>query len=248
MIPKIIHYCWFGRGEKNELISKCMQTWKTYCPEYKIIEWNEDNFNIDSNEYVKEAYENRKWAFVSDYARLYALSTVGGFYLDTDVELVKSLDDFLIYSAVLGYESKECILTAFIGAEANNEWINEMLSYYEGRHFVGKNGVPDITTNVVTISELSKNKYGIPFDDKIYDVPGILTIFPREYFSPKSPGSKSYRLTENTTAIHHFDASWMDGNRRINQLKMRHGKLLTVMKKVICAIIGKKKFEKMRGR
>ncbi len=99
MIPKVIHYIWFGKGKKNELIEGCMKSWKKYCPDYEIKEWNEDNFDINSNQYVKEAYDNKKWAFVSDYVRLYALYNEGGVYLDTDCELLGNIDEFLANNA-----------------------------------------------------------------------------------------------------------------------------------------------------
>ena len=108
-IPKVIHYCWFGRGKLPKLAKKCIKSWKKYLPDYKIIEWNEDNFDINSNQYVREAYEAKKYAFVSDYVRLYALYNYGGIYMDTDVEVIKSLDEFLIHEAFSGFESPKDI-------------------------------------------------------------------------------------------------------------------------------------------
>lgn len=248
MIPKIINYCWFGRNEKSDFIKKCIDSWKKMCPDYLIVEWNEENFDINSNVYVKEAYENKKWAFVSDYVRLYALKVNGGFYLDTDVELVKSLDPFTNCVAFTGYESKYCIPTAVMGAEKENEWINYLLSYYDDKHFVLENGQFDMTTNVVTITEMTKNKYEMKFENKFYEIPGVVSFFPKDYFAPKSPGEKKYTITENTVAIHHFDGSWMEGNRNINHIKMRHSGLLAFIRKIICSIIGEEKFNKLRGR
>ena len=115
-IPKVIHFCWFGHGEYPELIVKCMETWKKYLPEYEIVKWSEDNFDINSNQYVKEAYENKKWAFVTDYVRLYALYTCGGIYLDSDVEILKPIDEFLDNEAFSGFESKDTVPTAIMGA------------------------------------------------------------------------------------------------------------------------------------
>lgn len=248
MIPKVIHYCWFGGNEKSDFIKKCMDSWKKYCPNYQIIEWNEKNFDISSNIYVKEAYENKKWAFVSDYVRLYALAKNGGFYLDTDVELVKSLDAFTNYAAFTGYESKNCIPTAVMGAEQGNEWIEYLLSYYDGRHFVLQDGSFDMTTNVVSITEMTKQKYPMKFENKKYEIPGVVCFFPKDYFAPKSPGDKNYTITQNTVGIHHFDGSWMEGNSIINHFKMRHSDILYVAKKIICAVIGEKMFDKLRGR
>lgn len=248
MIPKIINYCWFGKNEKSDFIKKCMESWKKYCPDYRIIEWNEDNFDINSNVYVKEAYEKKKWAFVSDYVRLYALAKVGGFYLDTDVELVKPLDAFIPYPAFTGYESKYCIPTAVMGAEKENEWIEYLLSYYEKRHFILKDGQLDLTTNVVTITEMTKNKYIMKFENKLYEIPGVVTFFPKEFFAPKSPGDKKYVITENTVGIHHFDGSWLEGNKKINEIKMKYSFFLAFIRKLICYIIGEKKFREFRNK
>lgn len=248
MIPKVIHYCWFGQNEKSDFVKKCMNSWKDVCPDYRLVEWNESSFEINSNVYVREAYENKKWAFVSDYVRLYALANEGGFYLDTDVELVKSLNDLVSYPAILGYESKDSISTAVIGAEKGNEMIKYLLEYYDNRHFKRADGSLDITTNVVIISALLKKKYSIPFDNRQFEFGKIFTIFPKDYFAPKSPGAKKYVTTANTIAIHHFDASWMDGSRRVNQIKMRYSKILSIIRGILCVLIGKKNFDKLRGR
>lgn len=111
MIPKIIHYCWFGRGKMPKLALKCLKSWNKYCSDYKVICWNEDNFDINSNQYVKEAYESRKYAFVSDYVRLYALYNYGGVYMDTDVEVIKNIDKFLAEKAFTGFESETYVTT-----------------------------------------------------------------------------------------------------------------------------------------
>jgi len=248
MIPKIIHYCWFGKNRKSEFIQKCMNSWKKYCPNYEFIEWNEDNFDLKSNVYVREAYENKKWAFVSDYVRLYVLAKCGGFYLDTDVELIKPLDEFCFYNAFTGYESKNAIQTAVMGSDKNNEWILYLLTYYEKKHFILDNGKLDLTTNVITITEMTKQKYKMCFDNQIYSIPNIVTFFPKEYFAPKSPGENKYRITKNTVAIHHFDGSWIDGNKKIIDIKMRISPFLSYVKKIVINLIGERNFERIRGR
>src|SRR4051794_6708390 len=116
-IPKIIHYCWFGRGDYSDLVMKCMKSWKAYLPDYKIVLWNEDNFDVNMNDFVRQAYEQRKYAFVSDYVRLYALYQSGGIYMDSDVEVVKSIDEFLHHRAFLGYEKTELLQTGVMAAE-----------------------------------------------------------------------------------------------------------------------------------
>ncbi len=210
MIPKIIHYIWFGHGKKNRLIQECMKSWKKYCPDYEIKEWNEENFDINSNLYVKEAYENKKWAFVSDYVRLYALYNEGGIYLDTDCELLGPINDYLSNNAFSGYESDDYIPTAIMGAEKSNEWIKSLLDYYDNKSFYNEDGTIDLTTNVITISNLTKEKYNVCYDGKIIDIPGVLTIYPKDYFCPKDGKTGIISFTPNTVAIHHFNASWVN--------------------------------------
>ena len=152
MIPKIIHYCWFGRGKMPEMAIRCIESWKIYLPDYELRLWNEDTFDINSVVYVKDAYEARKFAFVTDYVRLHALYHCGGIYMDTDVEVLKSLDDLLAYPAFSGFESEIEIPTGIMASEQNGAWAREMLVYYEGRHCQKKDGTVDMTTHVEIIS------------------------------------------------------------------------------------------------
>lgn len=138
MIPKVIHYCWFGRGKMPELANKCIESWKKYCPEYEIIEWNEDNFDVNCCPYVKEAYESRRFAFVTDYVRLYAMYTQGGIYMDTDVEVVRNLDEFLGHQGFSGFESETQIPTGIMAGEKGFPLFKDLLAYYDGRHFLTK--------------------------------------------------------------------------------------------------------------
>ena len=248
MIPKIINYCWFGKNPQSDFVKRCIDSWKEQCPNYEFIEWNEDNFDINSNQYVKEAYMARKWAFVSDYVRLYALKTMGGIYLDTDVELIKNLDPFLIYPAFTGYESKNYIPTAVMGSEPDNEWIRFLLSYYDNNHFINDDGTMNMQTNVITITEMTKSKYSIPFDNNKFEIENVLTIFPKDYFAPKSPGERHYRITNNTVGIHHFDGSWMEGSKKINHIKLKCSPILRIIRNFIVALIGEKRFTKIRKR
>lgn len=208
MIPKIIHYCWFGNNPKSELIKKCIESWGKYCPDYNIIEWNEENFDVNSCRYIKEAYEAKKWAFVSDYARLYVLYHYGGIYLDTDVELLKPIDRFLSEKAFTGFESKDSLITAVMGTEKNNKLFEELLKYYDTASFVLEDGRYNQITNTHIITDYFI-KNGIKPNGKKQTVHGI-TVYPQIYFCPNNlsrvfdiPSSKSY-------AIHHFDQSWKD--------------------------------------
>ena len=140
MIPKIIHYCWFGRNPLPPLAKKCIASWKKHLPEYEIKEWNEDNFDLDMFPYDREAYDNRKFAFVTDIVRLYALYNEGGIYMDTDVEVLKSLDGFLHHTAFSGFENETDVPTGIMASEKGGLWAKENLEYYNGRHFVKSDG------------------------------------------------------------------------------------------------------------
>lgn len=210
MINKTIHYCWFGRGPKPELAIKCIESWKKYCPDYEIIEWNEDNFDINSNTYVKQAYENRKFAFVTDYVRLYALYNYGGIYMDTDVEVLKPLDRFLEHKAFSSFESNKLIPTGIMAAEKGNAWIKDLLDEYNDLKFVKDDGSFDLKPNTNRITELSLEKYGLKLNNEYQDLKdGIVTIYPYEYFCPKSVETYQINLTDNSYTIHHFSGSWL---------------------------------------
>lgn len=158
MIPKTIHYCWFGRGQKSPSVMRCIDSWKKYCPDYEIKEWNEDNFDINCCQFVKEAYATKKWAFVSDYARLYVLKGHGGIYMDTDVEVIKPLDVFLSHSAFACFEDDVNIASALIGAETENPWISYLLTYYANKRFIRLHGKCDTTANVIIITKMTKDE------------------------------------------------------------------------------------------
>lgn len=208
-IPKIIHYCWFGRGEKPESVKKCIDSWKKYCSDYEFKEWNEDNFDINSNEYVKQAYESRKFAFVTDYVRLYAIYTEGGVYMDTDVEVLKPIDEFLEHKAFSSFENNNMLTTGFMAAEKGNEWIKDLLTIYENLKFIKEDGNMDLTTNVVRITNLTHEKYGLKLESSYQELRnGLITIYPHEYFSPKDWSTGEIHLTDNTYTIHHFSGSW----------------------------------------
>lgn len=210
MIPKKIHYCWFGGNHLPESAKKYIETWKKYCPDYEIIEWNENNFNVTQNQYCREAYEAKKWAFVSDYARLKVLYDYGGIYMDTDVEVVKSLDDLLQYNWFSGFESEERLPTGTMGADWNSKVIKIFLDDYKNRHFVKNDGTFDLTTNVEVMTKILKEKYKVQLNNtrQIFDDNNLLMPF--DYLCCKDlMDGKIYR-TENTYTIHHFDGSWLN--------------------------------------
>lgn len=214
MIPKILHYCWFGKGELPDLAKKCIESWKKVLPEYEIKEWNEDNFNLDAYSYVREAYDNRKFAFVSDVVRLYALYTEGGVYMDTDVEVLKPFDPFLHHKAFSGYETTKMISTGIIGSEKGGEWVKNNLDYYTDKHFVNDDGSFNIVTNVTTITNYMIS-VGLRQDNSYQDFSGLITIYPKDFFSPKSQDDGKIKLTDNTVTIHHYAQSWESKTHRV---------------------------------
>ena len=207
MIPKIIHYCWFGRNPLPQLAVKCIESWKKYCPDYEIKEWNEDNFDLNYNDYVREAYEARKWAFITDVVRLYALYTEGGIYMDTDVEVLKPLDNLLQYEAVSGFETETRIPTGLMACREGHPLFEELLHEYDGIHFKRPDGSLDLTTNVTRITNTC-SKYGFIPNNTLQTVKSF-TLLPKDYLCPKDSQTKVINITPNTLTIHHFDGSWV---------------------------------------
>lgn len=214
MIPKVIHYCWFGRNPKPKKILDCIASWKRVLPEYAIKEWNEDNFDLGCCGYVREAYAAKKWAFVTDYVRLYALYTEGGVYLDSDVEVIKPLDAFLDCRAFSGRESPKSCLTGTMGAEKGSAWIRDMLEPYATRSFIREDASLNLTTNVVYANEILVPK-GLPFEDSYFEIQEYVRIYPTEFFCPKSLRDNHYHVTCNTVTVHHFASSWHTPRERM---------------------------------
>ena len=207
-IPKIIHYCWFGKNPEPELMKKCVESWKKYLPDYKLILWNEDNFEIDSNLFVKQAYKSKKWAFVTDYVRFYALYNYGGIYMDTDVEVLKNLDCLLEHKVFTGYENEILIPTGIIGSSKGHPWVQEIMHYYEKRSFIRDDGSLSVQPNTAIITKITTDQYGFNVLKGYQKLKDGLIIYPKEYFCPKSYYDNKITLTENTYTIHHFSGSW----------------------------------------
>ena len=207
MIPKTIHYCWFGRGEMPQLALDCIASWHKHMPDWNYKLWNEDNFDVDSIPYTKEAYAAKKYAFVTDYVRLYALSSEGGVYMDTDVEILKPLDDLLHLQAFTGYEGSKHKppVTGLMASEAGGQWVEEQLHAYDGQHFCREDGTLDTTTNTQRISAIMKAN-GFICNGKKAQYKD-LTVFPSDYFCPHQTTGE-YLLTENTYCNHLFMGSW----------------------------------------
>lgn len=226
MIPKIIHYCWFGKGEMPELVLKCIESWKKYLPYYEMRLWNEASLSQTLSplkggedcwleympQYVREAYAEKKYAFVSDYVRLWALEREGGVYLDTDVEVLRSFDALLDDTAFIGLEESLALLpgTCVMGCEAHCLWVKDMLVTYDNATFLKEDSSLDMTTNVLRLGA-KMVEGGLQHERKIQYLPQWgLRVYTHDYFSPIT-STRVMRKTKNTYCIHRFAGSWVDG-------------------------------------
>lgn len=204
MIPKTIHYCWFGHGEKPQLAQKCIASWKKFCPDYEIIEWNEDNFDVNRNGYTRMCYEQKKFAFLTDYVRLVVVAEHGGIYFDTDVELLRPLDQLLTHPSFFGFEDAEHINTGVgFGAETGNPAVQAMLAEYDPL-LSGEQGIigcPILNTNAL-------QKLGLCLNGEKQDL-GIAVVYPVDYLNPYDDPTGLLNKTENTISIHWYSKSWM---------------------------------------
>lgn len=212
-IPKIVHYCWFGKGSIPEKEKMCISTWESAFPGYEFKLWTEDNFDFEGCLFSKQAYQNKKYAFVSDYARAKLLYEYGGVYLDTDVKVLKPFYDlFEEYSGIVGFERKAFIGTAVIACEPNNKSIKELLDYYELHSFVQSDGSFDNIANVSILTDILKNK-GLVLGGEKQEVDSFL-VTPREFFYPKKLSESEFRTTDETYAIHMCSNSWLSDRER----------------------------------
>ena len=207
MIPKIIHYCWFGGNPLPDFAQRCIDSWKNYCPDYKIIRWDESNYDLHKNEYVENAYKSKKWAFLTDYVRLDVVYQMGGIYLDTDVELIKPLDSLLSLQCYMGLEQLGRVNTGLgFGAKKQHHFILENMKEYETISFVRKNDkfMPctcvDITSNLLEMHGLKKNN--------ALQIVSDVVILPVDYLCPQDMETGKITITNNTYSIHHYNASW----------------------------------------
>ena len=208
LIPKIIHYCWFGGKPLDKLGQNCLESWKKFFPDYEIREWNESNFDLTGCKYAEEAYNAKKWAFVSDYARFKILYEYGGVYFDTDVEVIKSFDDILSKGNYMGCERNGNSVAPGLGMATvpNLDIIKEIIDDYEKSSFVKPDGAYDLTTIVERTTKILK-KHGLSNADEIQSVADV-NIYPPEYFCPINMETGKLTITPNTYSIHRFAGSW----------------------------------------
>ena len=235
MIPKIIHYCWFGNGELSELAKKCIGSWKKYCPDYEIKQWNETNFDISECKYMKQAYEAKKWGFVPDYARNKIIYENGGFYFDTDVEIVKNLDSLLNEKCIISFESSKFVNGGnIIAGEKGNPVLKSLFEIYHKINFCNEKGTLNTTPSPFYNTEVLKT-FGLQQNNTLQRLP-LVTIYPTDYFCPKDVTTKILNVTSNTYSIHHFDGSWLDANSiYMNKVRQKAQKLFgkTILSKIV---------------
>ena len=249
-IPKIIHYCWFGGKPKPPLAEKCIQSWKTHCPDYEIREWNEDNFDVSAAPlYVRQAYGAGRWAFVTDYVRLKALTEVGGVYMDTDVEVVKSLDPFLRHRAFVGFESIDRVQTGLMACEKDHPLFLEFLHHYDHATFLNPDGTADTTTNVTVLTRLCQ-AYGLELNDRLQEVAGV-TVYPRSYFCPVDFETQKLKRTRKTVTIHWFSGSWQTEEElaqlRLEREQRRQEQLSNLRYSIGRRLFGEKGYAKLKS-
>ncbi len=218
-IPKTIHYCWFGKKEIPDQQKKWMESWKRYCPDYEIMEWNESNYDVHKNKYISQAYEMKKWAFVSDYARIDIINECGGVYLDTDVELIKNIDPLLMNDAFCGFEQWQYVAFGLgFGSTTYHPMLEEIKQYYDDSSFVLEDGSLNQRTCPVIQTEIMK-KHGLKCNGEFQIVNGM-TVYPSRFLCGMSPFSfRVEKYPFYTYAIHHYEGSWVANRQWKEQVK-----------------------------
>ena len=239
MIPKRIHYCWFGRGDKPGLVRKCIRSWTKYCPDYEIIEWNEDNYDLSTAPlFVKQAIEAKKWAYATDYIRLKVIYDHGGIYLDTDVEVIRNMDDLLRNTAYFGFQNMRNVATGLgFGAEKGNALLLDLMKGYEGIPFLLEDGSMNETPCPSRDLPVFQ-KYGLRPDGSEQYLNGNVHIYPKEYFSPLDYKTGCMKKTGQTVSIHWFAASWFS-KKQLRRKRIRW---------IINRVLGQERFERLKRR
>lgn len=217
MIPKIIHYCWFGHNSIPDWNLKCIQSWKKYCPDFQIKRWDESNYDVNSIPYTAEAYKKQRWAFVTDYARLDIVYREGGIYLDTDVEVLRNLEPLIAHAAFAGMEFADGVQYSVatglgFGSEAGHPVVGRLRTMYHTMHFLNKDGNENTLTTPAWTTECLE-KLGFQQKNCVQDIHGMI-VYPTEYFAPKEYQTGKVRITKNTYSIHHYNGSWQSKAER----------------------------------
>lgn len=253
MIPKIIHYCWFGRGEMPKIMKKCLKSWKKYCPDWQIIRWDEDSFDINSTLWTKQAYEAKKYAFVADYVRLKALCEMGGVYMDTDQELIKPLEPFMDKEMFVGFMSDINISCGVLGAVKEHPIISAFLKYYAERPFVQQDKAGE-KPNTYLFTDLLVER-GLVINDKYQVLDGV-HVYPRTYFCPTSCVSIEDYRSKDTVSVHHWAMTWRSAKEKkhFKKIKMHQRKWYQVAvwlrylpNRIMRKIFGDKKIDALKN-
>lgn len=236
MIPKIVHYCWFGEKNKPAKVQRCIDSWRLILNDYQFVEWNENNFDINRSEYTRQAYEQEKYAFISDIARIEALRKYGGIYMDTDVEVYKSFDDLLENAkCILGFEYDNWVATSFMACEKNHPFLDEFEELYAREVFLQKDGTLNTNTNVNRLTKLLCGK-GLVRNNKRQTLSDEIEIYPTEYFSPYDYANCIMEKTDNSYCAHLFFVTWLPKTEQIKKC----------VKRMVVRIIGRQGLKKIR--
>lgn len=227
-IPKIIHYCWFGRGEMPELVKKCIKSWEKILSEYEFKLWNEDNFDIDSSEWTKSAYAAKKYAFVADYVRLKALYEYGGIYLDTDVQMKKSFNDLLHNRMFMGFECDDVLSAGVIGCHSEERFIQEFLQYYD-KKFTEEISSASIS-NALVMTQYLEREYGLRRDNTEQIISDYLHIYPKTFFNPRDFWG-NWDLSKHTYCVHLYMGSWLSEEEQ-RKLRLRRNPVWLFMRRI----------------
>ncbi len=236
MIPKIIHYCWFGGKEKPAEVLKYIETWKQILPEYKIMEWNESNFSVDYCKYTREAYDNKKYAFVADVARLYSLYEYGGIYFDTDIEVLKPFNNYLDAPMVVSFESESLLMTGFFASEEHNEVIRKLLKEYNGRRFINADGTMNTVANTVYLTQLLRDDCGLVPDGTEQTLDNGIKVYAYKTFGAFDADNSYFDIGEETVLVHRCMGSWC---KETDKIKLK-------MKMTLARILGKDRYNIIR--